>query len=47
MDVNWTTVIASALTACIISGATFITNRYLGRILDKIEKNTEKDKDGK
>lgn len=42
MDINWTTVIASAITACVVGSAQFITTRYLGRMLDKIEKNTAK-----
>ena len=42
MNINWTTVLASGVVASIVSGFQFITNRYLGRILDKIEKNTEK-----
>jgi len=38
LDINWTTVITSAVVAVIISGTQFITTRYLGRILDRIEK---------
>lgn len=42
MDINWTTVITSAVVASIISGMQFLTTRYLGRILDRIEKNYER-----
>lgn len=38
MHIDWTTVIASAITAAIVSGTTFISNRYLSRILDRVEK---------
>jgi hypothetical protein len=46
-SINWTTIIASAVTAVIIGSAQFITTRYLGRILDRLEKpykqNNKKD----
>ncbi len=42
MHIDWTTVIASAITAAIVSGTTFISNRYLSRILDRVEKNVAK-----
>lgn len=38
MVVDWTTVITSAVVSAIITSANFLTTRYLGRILDKIEK---------
>ncbi len=51
MIVDWTTVIASAVTASIVSGASFVSNRYLARMLDRIEKalaktNRDKGKNG-
>jgi len=42
MNINWTTVITSAIVATIISSMQFITTRYLGRILDRLEKESEK-----
>ena len=42
MGIDWTTVIASAFTAAIVSGFTFITNRYLARVLDRIEREIAK-----
>jgi hypothetical protein len=42
MNINWTTIIASAITAIVVGSTQFITTRYLARILDKLEKNTEK-----
>jgi hypothetical protein len=42
LNLNWTTIIASAFTACIVGTSQFITTRYLARILDRLEKNTEK-----
>jgi hypothetical protein len=42
MHIDMTTVLSSGVVAAIISSFQFITNRYLGRILDRIEKNTEK-----
>jgi len=44
MDINWTTVITSAIVASIISGMQYLTTRYLSRILDRIEKGYRKDK---
>ena len=41
MDINWTTVIAAAVTASIVGGTQFIAIRYLGRILDNIERRTK------
>ena len=44
--INWTTILASAITASIIGGSQFVFNRYLARILDRIEKEmTRSDKD--
>jgi hypothetical protein len=42
MAIDWTTVMASTFVAIVITSANFITTRYLGRILDKIEKNSKK-----
>ena len=44
MGIDWTTVLASSLTAAIISGVTFVTNRYLARALDRIERELKADK---
>lgn len=44
MDINWTTVITSAIVAIIISSTQFVTTRYLGRILDRLEKGYEKER---
>lgn len=44
MAIEWTTVVTSAVVSAIITSANFLTTRYLGRILDKIEKNGEKEK---
>lgn len=41
-SIDWTTVLASAVTASILGGTQFITTRYLGRILDRWEKSTGK-----
>ena len=38
MNLNWTTIAASGITASIICSFQFFTTRYLGRILDHIEK---------
>jgi len=38
ININWTTVIAAAVTAAIVGSMQFITIRYLGRILDNIER---------
>jgi len=38
VNIDWTTVIASAITAAIIGSTQFITTRYLSRILDRLEK---------
>jgi len=45
MDINWTTVITSAIVASIITSMQFITTRYLSRILDRLEKGYNKEKD--
>jgi hypothetical protein len=37
-SINWTTVLASCFTAVIISASQFISNRYLARMLDRIER---------
>jgi len=37
MDINWTTVISSAVVATIVSGANLVATRYLGRVLDRLE----------
>jgi len=42
IEINYTTVIASAVTAVIVSGFTLVANRYLTRILDRIEKEVGK-----
>ena len=42
MNIEWTTVISAGVVAAIISSVQFITTRYLGRILDRLEKNTER-----
>ncbi len=43
-SINWTTILASALSASIIGSfvavGQFLTTRYLGRLLDHIEKPT-------
>jgi hypothetical protein len=44
MDINWTTVITSGVVAAIISSMQFITTRYLGRILDRLEKTSERNR---
>jgi hypothetical protein len=45
MAIEWTTVATSAIVSAVITSGNFLTTRYLGRILDKIEKNGEKNKD--
>lgn len=47
MGLNWTTIIASAVTAVIVGGSQFIFTRYLSRILDRIEKEVQKGKNNK
>jgi hypothetical protein len=39
MSIEWTTVISSGVVAAIISSCQFVTTRYLGRFLDRIEKD--------
>ncbi len=39
MMIDWTTVIASAITAIVVGGSQFVANRYLARMLDRIEKS--------
>jgi len=41
MNIDWTTVLCSAVTASIITSFQFLTTRYLGRILDRMEKKAE------
>lgn len=36
LGINWTTVISSAVVACIIGGFQLIANRYTTRLLDRI-----------
>lgn len=43
MDLNWTTIIASAVTATVVGASQFVANRYLARILDRIEKEMAKE----
>jgi hypothetical protein len=38
MRIDWTTVFASGITASVICTFQFFTTRYLGRMLDHIEK---------
>lgn len=45
MTIEWTTVIASALTATIVSGFTLVANRYLSRMLDRIEREMARKED--
>jgi len=54
VNLNWTTIVASGLTAAIIGSFTLFSNRYLSRLLDHLEKrisaitgNGNKPKDGK
>ena len=39
MTIDYTVVVASGVTAAIISSCQFLTTRYLGRFLDRIEKD--------
>lgn len=41
MSIDWTTVVTSGFVAGIISGFQFLTTRYLGKMLDRIEKNVQ------
>jgi len=41
-DINWTTVATSGIVAAVISSFQFITTRYLGKLLDKIDKSLRK-----
>ena len=41
MDINWTTVIASAVVSIIVTSANFIVIRYLTRALDRMEKGED------
>ncbi len=47
MEINWTTVISSAVVAVIISGAQLIGNRYLSRVLDHLERTLRNNKEVK
>jgi hypothetical protein len=40
--IDWTTVVASAITASIIGSSQFIFIRYLARVLDRIEREMAK-----
>lgn len=46
MDLNWTTIIASGVTASIIGIFQLISNRYGSRMLDHIEKMVREIKNG-
>lgn len=50
-SINWTTVIASGVVAGIVSiftsAAQFMTTRYLGKMLDRIEKDVQPKTKGK
>jgi len=42
--IDWTTVITSAIVSAIVTSANYITIRYLGKILDRIEKRRDEEK---
>jgi hypothetical protein len=44
MTIDWTTVICSAITASIITSFQFLTTRYLGGILDRMERRVDTNK---
>jgi len=41
LDINWTTVAASAITAIIIGVVQLVTTRYTNRLLDRIDKSVK------
>jgi len=45
MQINWTTVISSAVVASIIGIVQLIANRYTNRILDNLEKNIKRQRE--
>jgi hypothetical protein len=46
LDINWTTIISTAVTTAINSATMFLTMRYLGKLTDKLEsKNGKAEKD--
>jgi hypothetical protein len=47
IDVNLTTVISSAVVAVIVGGSQFIANRYLAKMLDRIDKKLTNSKNCK
>ncbi len=42
--IDWTSVVTSAVVSSIIVSGNYITTRYLGRILDRIEQNSKNGK---
>ena len=42
--IDWTTVITSAIVSAIVASANYITIRYLGKVLDRIEKRRDEGK---
>ena len=46
MDINWTTVLVAAVTSAIISSVNFVCIRYLGRVMDRLEKGYERNRNG-
>lgn len=42
MDINWTFIISTCITSAFSSATTFLTMRYLGRMVEHVEKKTVK-----
>ncbi len=42
-EIQWTTVVASAISAAVIGTVQLIANRYVTRMLDRIEKGLERE----
>lgn len=42
MELNWTTLISSAITAAVNGCVTYLCIRYVGRLVEKVEKKDKK-----
>lgn len=45
MEINWTVIISSCIASAFSSATTFLTIRYLGKVVDKMERGRDKNLD--
>jgi hypothetical protein len=45
LEINWTIIISTCITSAFGSATTFLTIRYLGKVVDKIEKKKDSNED--